>query len=248
MGDPPPAPRLEAVSLQDLYLRSLPARALAARREAAGTRPFRVRDLDSVRLAVVLYDEALTVERRYDLRDRLANALRRPTKFAPCSLFPRSWRGWGGLRVVERSGSLVFLRGRSGGRGAPWLLVAPEGCVGAGGERGAGAPGAPGAMGGGVEAPAPADPGLVAAIERRLDGPEGFVAVVAEGEGGRALARSLALSLGTPNFFVLSRGAAAALPRVGPELGPAGPYRLSRVRVETFTALLLEPPPRRPPG
>lgn len=228
-GDPPLAPRLEVATIGGLLQRSLPARALAARRTSAASRPLRIRDLGSVRLAVALYDGSLDVDRRYDLRDRLANALRRPTKFAPCSLFPPSWKGWRRLRVVERSGPLLFLRGATEAGESPWLLVAPERCVGRGGR------------GGGGEALAPASPALLSSIERRLDGPQGFVAVVAEGEGGRAAARSLALSLPTPNFFVLGREAAGRLTRVGPDLGPAGPYRLSRVRARTFTALLLEP-------
>ncbi|HVR96540.1 MAG TPA: hypothetical protein VMW27_08000, partial [Thermoanaerobaculia bacterium] len=86
------------------------------------------------------------------------------------------------------------------------------------------------------------DLALVAEVERRLPDPDGFVAVVPEGPGGRAAARALALSLRTTNFFVLDRATADALPRVeGEPEERLGLYRLLRVRYRRWPVLLVEP-------
>jgi hypothetical protein len=137
---------------------------------------------------------------------------------------------------------------------SPWLLVSPEDCLPqaapAGGEAPPAAlsktqPGLPprtqGPPGQREESPIHLrDAALAAEIERRLPGPDGFVAVVQEGEAAIAAARGLALSLRTTNFFVLDRATADSLPRAGEAEERLGPYRLVRVRYRRWPVLLVE--------
>lgn len=228
--DPPLRPRLERTSYAELLRRSLPWRAVRLWRERGAERPPVVPALPALRVVVALYGEGTPVEGRYDLRNRIGLTLRRRTKLAPCSLFPPRWRGWGELREVERSGELRFLRGFERGLPSPWLLVAPVACL----------PSRVAVPSAGARI-AWTEPALIAAIERRLPGADDFVAVVPEGEGGRTLARALALSLRTTNFFLLDRGTAEALPRSDAAEEMVGPFRLRRVRYRRWPVLLLEP-------
>jgi hypothetical protein len=258
-GDAPLDAGLQTPSLTDLRERSLPAQIRRARQDGATARAPAPPDLASIRGIVLLDDGATSVDHRYDLRDRLANTLRRRVKLAPCALFPPAWRGWQGAREVDRAGDLRFLRLEVAASESPWLVIAPERCAPSG--PAPDLPALPGQSSSSMPPPSPAigaplriPATLVAEIDRRTEGSDGFVAVVADVPRAQAVARALTLALRTSSYFVVDRATADRLPRLPAPEERLGFYRLARVRYGPWKALLLIPAESRrerfllPPG